>query len=481
VDPFDLEFLLRALSGGATLAGTGLTAECRFTGVTTDSRKVAPGDLFVALEGARADGNLFVDDALDRGAAGAIAREDARFRPRPGRPVLLVREPLRALGSLAAAYRRRLPAAVVGITGSAGKTTTRELLYQLLADPLAPPPAGEEGAVVRAEKSFNNALGVPLTIFRATRATRVLILEIGTSGPGEIGALARIALPEVAVVTNVGAAHLDGLGTIDGVAREKGALVEGLRDFGTAVLNADDPRVAAMRARLPARCGAVLYGTSGAAQVRGVILPEGARARLEVRIAGAGETAVTLPFPGRHNAMNALAAIAAVHALGRDAIALAARLEAARLPGRRLEALRLGPVEIIDDAYNANPASTAAALEVLASFPGRRIFVFGGMRELGAERERLHREIGALAARAGLAVFCGVGEDAAIAVSAARAAGLAADRTLACPTPEAAAEALAPALAEGGTVLVKGSRAAALERFIARLGALLGAPEGLAR
>jgi UDP-N-acetylmuramoyl-tripeptide--D-alanyl-D-alanine ligase len=470
VDAFDLEFVLRSLPGGATLIGADPARDVRFTGISTDSRTVQPGDLFFALAGTRVDGNAFVDGALARGAAGAVAREGAAlFTPRAGKPVLLLRDPLRALGSLAAAYRRRLPAHVVAITGSAGKTTTRELLHHLLAT------GDDEPAdrVVQSEKSFNNALGVPLTIFRASRETRVLILEIGTSGPGEIAALARIALPEVAVVTNVGAAHLDGLGTIEGVAEEKGALVAALRDFGTAVLNADDARVIAMRARLPRTCGALLYGTSGAAQVRGVLLAEAGATRLEVSFAGGGPQAVGLPFPGRHNAMNALAALAAAQAIGRDATVLAARLATARLPGRRLEPFRIGPVEVIDDAYNANPASTAAALEVLAGLGGRRIFVFGGMRELGAEREALHREIGALAARAELAVFCAIGDDAAIALDAARAAGMPADRLFASADPESAADALLPSLGDGGTVLVKGSRAAKLERLIERLRARL--------
>lgn len=466
MDPFDLEFLLRSLSGGASLVGADPARAVRFTGVTSDSRTVAPGDLFVALEGERADGNAFVADALARGAAGALAREGAaRFGARPEKPVLLVRDPLRALGSLAAAYRRRLPAQVIAITGSSGKTTTRELLFHLLAAESDAPDA----RVVRSEKSFNNALGVPLTIFRATRETKVLILEIGTSGPGEIATLAKIGMPEVSLVTNVAAAHLEGLGSLEGVAEEKGALVAALREFGTAALNADDARVAAMRARLPKSCGAILYGTSGAAQVRGVILPEGPRTRLEVRIAGGDAFAVDLPFPGRHNAMNALSALAAAHAIGRDAAALAPRLATARLPGRRLESIRVGPVDLLDDAYNANPSSTAAALEVLSGLPGRRIFVFGGMRELGAEREALHRQVGTLAARAGLAIFAAVGEDAAIALEAARAAGFAEAGLFASADPESAADRLLPALGEGGTVLVKGSRAAKLERFIERL------------
>jgi UDP-N-acetylmuramoyl-tripeptide--D-alanyl-D-alanine ligase len=462
MEPFDLDFLLRALPGGATLAGGDSGA--RFTGVATDSRAVRPGDLFVALAGERFDGNDFVEAALAAGAAGAVAREGARFSPRREAPVILVRDPLRALGALAAEVRRRLRAAVVAITGSSGKTTTRDLVAQALGE-----------GTVSAEKSFNNALGVPLTIFRAERETRVLVLEVGTSAPGEIASLGRIARPDVAVITNVGPAHLERLGSVEGVAREKGALVEALREGGVAVLNADDPLVSGMRARVPAGRGAVLFGTGEEARVRGAIAVEPWGTRLEVSIAGGPPIALRLRFPGRHNAMNALAALATVHALGRPVEEAALRLERARLPGRRLEALRVGPIEVLDDAYNANPASTAAALEVLAASSARRIFVFGGMRELGAEEKARHREIGALAARAGIALFLAVGDEAAIALDGAREAGLPAERTVRAEEPGAAADLLLPALLPGDLVLVKGSRAARLERFIERLRTLLDA------
>lgn len=460
MDRFDLDFVLRSLRGGAALYGG--PGDAIFTGVTTDSRRVAPGDLFVAIRGERFDGNDFVDAALAAGATGAIVREGARFSPRPDKVVIAVRDPLRALAGLAAEVRRRLPARVVAITGSSGKTTTRELLRQIL-------PASN---VVASEKSFNNAIGVPLTIFRATRATEVLILEMGTSAPGEIAALARIGLPDVAVVTNVGPAHLEQLGSLEGVAREKGALVAGLRPFGTAVLNGDDPHVLGMRARVPPGCGVLLFGTTGAARVRGVITGP----RLEVAVPGVAPIAVRLPFPGRHNAVDALAALAAVAALGLPLAEAAPRLERARLPERRLEPLQVGPVTVLDDAYNANPASTAAALDVLRELPGRRVFVFGGMRELGAARDPEHRRVGALAARADLAIFCGVGDDAALALEAARAEGMPAERLLHAEDPERAADALHPALEEGDRVLVKGSRAARLERFIDRLRARFSSP-----
>jgi UDP-N-acetylmuramoyl-tripeptide--D-alanyl-D-alanine ligase len=448
MEPFDLEFVARALDGSASLIGaSGLGAA--FAGVSTDSRTVKPGELFVALPGKNHDGNLYVKAALERGAAGAIAREDCPFQTIPGRPVVVVRDPLRALADIAAEYRRRLPARVVAITGSSGKTTTRELLRQILEPSLR---------TVASEKSFNNAVGVPLTIFRADRSTEALVLEIGTNAPGEIAALARIALPDVAVVTNVGPCHLEKLGSEEGVAREKGALVERVRDRGTVVLNGDDARVRAMAARVPAGRNVMFFGEG----------PGPYTEALE---------AVKLPFAGRHNRLNALAAIAAASALGIAPREAAPRLERATLPGRRLEPLELpGDVVILDDAYNANPASTAAALEVLEAAPARRrIFVFGGMRELGAESARHHRGVGERAKKAGVELIAAVGADAAIAAEAAIEAGLPAAAALRFETPELAAEALAPALTPGDRVLVKGSRAAELERFIARIRALRAA------
>jgi UDP-N-acetylmuramyl pentapeptide synthase len=264
------------------------------------------------------------------------------------------------------------------------------------------------------------------------------------------------------------------------VAREKGALVEGLRQWGTAVLNADDARVLAMRERLPETCGAVLFGTTGVAQVRGVILSRDDGSRLEVKAAGTSaespprDLVVDLPFPGRHNALDALAALACAHALGRDIADVGPRLASAKLPGRRLERVRIGPCEVLDDAYNANPASVAASLEVLAATPAPRVFVFGGMRELGAEREALHQEVGRLAAKAGLAMFWAIGPDAAISLDAACVSGLAPGAAFRADDAEAAADAIVPSLEKsGGCVLVKGSRAAKLERFIDRLRARL--------
>jgi UDP-N-acetylmuramoyl-tripeptide--D-alanyl-D-alanine ligase len=467
MEPFTLEWVLRALTARSTLIGS-TSLGTRFTGISTDSRTVRPGELFVAIPGERFDGNLFVKAALERGALGAIAREDCPFQTAPGRPVVVVKDPVAALGEIAAEYRRKLKAKVVAITGSSGKTTTRDLLKQLVS--------GARRAVA-AEKSHNNQVGVPITIFKADASTEVLILECGTNAPGEIDYLARIALPDVAVVTNVGACHLEKLGDEDGVALEKGALVERLRDGGAAVLNADDRRVRAMTDRLAPGRRAVFF-SGRMSPVPGAPAPVAAggaptaagRSAPDALLGPDALEGVALPFAGEHNRMNALAALAAAAALGIDPREVASRLADAELPGRRLERHALpGGVALIDDAYNANPASTVAALEVLARSDGRKVFVFGGMRELGAHGERHHRLIGEAAQASGVTILAAVGPDARVAAQAAIQAGLPAEKAILSDTPEEAADRLATRLEPGDQVLVKGSRAATLERFIDRL------------
>jgi len=479
MDAFTLEWVLRSLTMKSTLIGS-TSLGTRFTGISTDSRKVGPGELFIAIPGERFDGNLFVKAALERGAAGAIAREDCPFQTMAGRPIVVVKDPVLAMADLAAEYRRRLTAKVVAITGSSGKTTTRELVRHAI---------GAERRTVAAEKSHNNNVGVPITIFKADATTEVLILEVGTNAPGEIDALARIALPDVAVVTNVGACHLERLVDEDGVAVEKGALVARMREGGTAVLNADDHRVLGMAARMGAGRRTVFFsgrisplplGREGAPKPAGTFsvgAQGGAstststgRREDEMLVGPESLEGITLPFEGSHNRQNAIAALAVARALGLDVRAAARRLETAVLPGRRLERQALpNGIIVIDDAYNANPASTLAALDVLAGTKGRKVFVFGGMRELGTHAEKHHRAIGAHAALSGVAIMAAVGADARTAAQAAIQAGLRPEQVFPCDTPEEAALRLASRLEPGDQVLVKGSRAATLERFIDRL------------
>ncbi len=464
MEPFTLETLIRA-ADGAIVSGDGADAPgTRFDGVSTDSRSAREGDLFFALAGPRFDAHAFVPDAFARGVRAAVVRRDALIAGPRERLLVWVDDPLRALGRLAAAYREHLRRAkVIAITGSCGKTTTRDMVARLLEGRLS---------VVRADKSHNNAVGVPLTIFKADRTTEALVLELGTSRPGEIGALARMARPDVAVVTNVAPAHLEGLGDLDGVAREKGSIAKGLRPGGTLVLNADDERVRAMGADCPVE--RLLFGLEEKdADLQGALGGEDERT-LTVRGRGR-EVSIRLPFPGRHNARNALAALAAVEAAGVPFALVAPRLESFALPDRRLEPVRAGDLVFIDDAYNANPASVRAALEVLARFPplplgegrgeGRRVFVFGGMAELGAETARLHAALGADVVRARVDLLVAIGASAALTAAAAVDSGLGREAAVVLPSRDAAVPVLRDLIRPGDTVLFKGSRAAELEKL----------------
>ncbi|MBI1848917.1 MAG: UDP-N-acetylmuramoyl-tripeptide--D-alanyl-D-alanine ligase, partial [Planctomycetes bacterium] len=348
----------------------------------------------------------FAAKAVDAGAAGVLVESAEDSVAVSGASCLQVRSTRDALLALAAAVRSRLEstASVIGITGSVGKSTTKEILRAILE-------ASAPGAVVAAEKSFNNDVGLPMTIFRTDRRTRHLVLEIGTSGPGEIQRLSSIAAPNVAVVTRVAEAHLAGLGSIEGVAREKGALVRGLTERAIAVLNADDPRVVAMRREAPARV--VTFGLDEPADVRALDVAadaSGIRFRLvhDGRTIGDGH----LALPGRHNLSNALAAIAAATACGVDPAFALSALGAARgsLP-MRLEVAEHRSVQIVNDAYNANPASVEAALEWLATLPcaGRKIVVLGEMGELGDAAAELHRRVGRAIAQAGVDALVTVG------------------------------------------------------------------------
>jgi UDP-N-acetylmuramoyl-tripeptide--D-alanyl-D-alanine ligase len=423
------------------------------TGLAVDSRAVAAGDLFVALPGSRTDGSRFAADALRAGAVAVVARAGAV----PAGPRIEVADPLAALGAIAAAVRARSAARVVAITGSSGKTTTKDLLAAVLATRLD---------TVASAASFNNEIGLPLTLARLEPATQALVVEMGARGPGHIAALCRLARPEVGVVLNVGVAHIGMFGSRDAIAAAKGELVEALPARGTAVLNADDPLVAAMAARGTA---AVLwFGAGQAAEVRaeGISLDDEGRAHLKLRTpAGVAETA--LPAPGEHLVADALAAAAAAHALGLEPERIAAGLRAARLSPMRMQvARRPDGLTVINDAYNANPASMEAALKTLAGTRrrGRAVAVLGEMAELGEQGPGEHDRIGRLVCRLGIDRLVGVGELGGTIVRAARMEGMWPEEAIAVADAEAAVEVLEPWLEPSDVVLVKASRVVALDR-----------------
>ena len=443
--------------------------------VLVDSRALAPGDLFVALPGERVDGADFLPAAAAAGAAGALTT-----RPDAALPCVVVADPVVALGRLAAAVHARLlegGLVTVGITGSSGKTSTKDLLGQVLA---------AAGPTVSPQGSFNNDIGLPLTVLSADADTRHLVLEMGARGPGHIARLCRIARPRIGVVLNVGSAHLGEFGSAEVIAASKGELVEALPADGTAVLNADDPRVIGMAPRTAATV--VTTGVEAAADVRAtdVELDDGARARFTL-VAGGEQHPVALQVVGVHQVANALSAAAAALAAGMTPAAVAAALSAAGPRSRwRMEVTRRADgVTVVNDAYNANPESMRAALAALVRLPGRRrIAVLGAMGELGPAADAAHARLGRDAVRAGVDLVVSVGEDAigvhtgALAErgsdqdgadhTAAAAAG-SQEEAVHVPDRAAARRLLAEVVGPGDVVLVKASRSYGLEELAADL------------
>ncbi|MGY2064100.1 UDP-N-acetylmuramoyl-tripeptide--D-alanyl-D-alanine ligase [Blastococcus sp. SYSU DS0619] len=448
----------------AELAGGRLVGapEGAVTGtVTLDSRAVATGDLFVAVAGERADGHDFLPAAAAAGAVAALAA-----RPDPALPCVVVDDPVVALGRLAAGVHERLTAAGVrtlAITGSSGKTSTKDLLGQVLA---------AAGPTVSPPGSYNNDIGLPLTVLSADRDTRFLVLEMGARGPGHIARLCRVAPPQVGVVLNVGSAHLGEFGSADGIAQAKGELVEALTADCTAVLNADDPRVLGMAPRTSARV--VTTGRSAAADVRAVdvALDDSARARFTL-VAGGERHPVALRVVGEHQVANALSAAGAALAAGLRPADVAAALSAAETRSRwRMEVdRRADGVVVVNDAYNANPESMRAALAALAGLPGeRRIAVLGGMAELGPDAAAEHERLGRDAVAAGADLVVAVGADAVgIAEGAVAGGRRAGEESVHVPDRGAALAWLTEVLRPGDVVLVKASRSYGLELLAADL------------
>jgi UDP-N-acetylmuramoyl-tripeptide--D-alanyl-D-alanine ligase len=450
--------LVRATQGA--LVGGDLGVAIR--GVSIDSRTVAVGEAFFAIRGHHLDGHAFLGEAIGRGAACVVVHA-LPDDPPAHVPVVLVDDTTRALGRLATWHRSRREMPVVAVTGSNGKTTTKEMIASVLA---------LRWNVLKPAGSFNNQWGVPLTILGLTPAHGALVLELGANKPGEIEYLTRIAAPTVGVVTTVGAAHTEFFGSLDGVAAEKSALVRGVPPTGRVVLNADDPRVVAMASL--AAAPVVTFGRDRPADVgvTGPVAQEPGGLVLTLRV-GTREHRARLAFAGLHNVTNALAAAAAGHALGLSIGEIARGLEAARPAKGRCVWREAGGVRILDDSYNANPASLRAALETLqAGGAGRLMVALGDMLELGDLAVEAHREAGRAIADAGVAELVGVGRLAAAAVEAARARGLAG--VVHTTTFEDTVAHLLKRVAPGDALLVKGSRGMRMERVVDALLARLG-------
>jgi UDP-N-acetylmuramoyl-tripeptide--D-alanyl-D-alanine ligase len=455
----DLVDVLAATGGELVRVG----AATGFRGVATDSRTLEPGELFVAIRGEQHDGHAFLAQAIARGAGGLVVEAGTSLAELDGVTVVAVRESLAALGDLAALHRRRHRIPLLAVAGSNGKTTTKEMLAAILRAVYG------DAHVVATRGSQNNLVGLPLTLLRVGDATRVVVLEVGMNAPGEVWRLAEIAQPDVALITCVAEEHLQGVGSIRGAALANAELYRRLRPSGTAVVNADDPEVRAVGTAFDGR--RILFGEGGDVRALDVV-DEGVDGTRFVLDAGGERRAVRLQIAGRHNVANALAATAAAQAVGVPLDAACTALEAFTAPTMRMQRMTLASgAVVLNDCYNANPGSMAAALQTLAaSHAARRIAALGEMLELGAAADRAHREIGRRAAAARLDGLYLMGTHAAAVRDGATEGGLAPERIAIFSTHDALAEALRATLRAGDLLLVKGSRGAALERVLGRLG-----------
>jgi UDP-N-acetylmuramoyl-tripeptide--D-alanyl-D-alanine ligase len=423
-------------------------------GYSIDSRTVGPGQLFFAVKGERLDGHDFVVSALERGAVAAVVRKDQLGRyPRQMR-LLAVEDTLVALQTLAMAVRKLWGKPLVGVTGSMGKTTTKEAVAHVL---------GTQFRVLKSEGNFNNHFGLPLMLLKLQPEYDVAVIEMGMSHAGEIGALAKIAQPEIGVVTNVAPVHLEFFDSLAGIARAKYELIESLPAGGTAVLNTDDEYVSQFGRDFKGKV--VMYGTRTTADVRAEhVRSRGAEgSEFDVVIGGVRERA-RLPLVGEHNILNALAAVAVGVERGLKPSEAVGALAGLAPADKRGEVLRLGNITVINDCYNCNPKALNAMVDTLAGMAAqRRIAVVGAMLELGPTGEELHRQAGRHIAEKKIDVLLGVRGPAQAMVEAARQAGMRAEFV---PTPEEASEWLAREARDGDVILMKASRGVKLEKAL---------------
>jgi UDP-N-acetylmuramoyl-tripeptide--D-alanyl-D-alanine ligase len=433
--------------------------EMTFTGISTDTRKIERGSLFVALKGTSFDAHDYLAQAAEQGAAAAVVSRVPENAPR-GLPLFVVDDTLHALGRLGRHRRRALGARVVAVAGSNGKTTTKELLRAVLS------PAFHVHAT---EANLNNQVGVPLTLLAAPDDAQAAIVEAGTNEPGEVTLLSRIIEPDAAIITSIGEEHLEGLGSVEGVLQEELAIFDGLAPGGMGFV-ADEP------AELPTgaqeRIGGMRLRVAGF-DARADLYPDGGKEGVRFRPDGSTEwtfrgVPIHLPLPGMHNVRNALLALGVAVEWGVSVEEAARGLAGMKVPRMRNEWLRVGTVGVIADCYNANPPSMRAALDLLATVPaeGEKVAIIGTMRELGDHAEQLHRELALHAAG-----LVGHGIDRVVATGDFVRAfeqnhSELGDRLISAEDPLAGYEALRPALHGNETILLKGSRGVALERLM---------------
>lgn len=436
--------------------GTLLYPDCRFSRVSTDSRSLAPGDLFVALRGESFDAHLFLQQVAGRASGLVVQYPDKQLNV----PQWVVPDTILALGQLAVLARQQFDGTLLAITGSSGKTTVKEMLASILAC---------SAPVLATQGNLNNHIGVPKTLLALEAEHRFAVLELGASAPGEISYLASLARPDIAVVLNVLPAHVEGFGSLAGVAAAKGEIYRSLEASGIAVLNLDEPWLEQWQKTLPCletvtfsldKTDADVHASAIRLDVQGCaafVLHIRDREREQ-------QLPVQLRIPGRHNVNNALAAAGCAVAAGLEITTIAAGLESvSAVAGRMENKAGVNGCQVIDDSYNANPGSVKAAIDVLAGLDGRRILVLGDMAELGADADKLHYQVGEYASEQGLDLLLACGDLCAHAV-----AGFGEGGRL-CKDKAALVESLQSELTTGVTMLVKGSRSAGMDEVVEQI------------
>ncbi len=431
------------------LAGRMIGQDIAINGVCSDSRQVDSGSLFIALRGPNHDGHQHVAAAAEAGAVAALVEHPVDCVI----PQLIVDDTRLALGQLAHAWRNELGTPLLAVTGSNGKTTVKEMCAAILS---------QAGTTLATRGNLNNDIGVPLTLLRLERGHQFGVIEMGANHPGEISYLTATTRPQVAILNNAAAAHLEGFGSLEGVARAKGEIFEGLAQNGVAIINADDSFAPLWR-ELSAGHQVITFGLEQKADVTARWQGDVFGSRLEVTTPVA-ELQIDLALPGRHNVMNALAAIAATTALNIDNEQIVRGLESMQAVGGRLQARRgINGATVLDDSYNANPASMGAGIKVLAECRGQRYLALGDMGELGGEAAELHRQVGDAARDAGIDRLYACGE---LSHAAAEAFG---EQGHFFAQQQQLIEALLPEMKSDVTVLVKGSRSSRMERVVEAL------------
>lgn len=456
MDPRSLQFVVDA-SGGTLVEGVSDGVVRR---VVTDSRSVADGDLFVALRGERFDAHEFLPGLVGRAGVSALVGRSRESMTLAGLPRILVDDTRQALGRLAAAYRSGFDLPVVCVGGSNGKTTTKELIASV---------AGSRLRMLKSEASFNNDIGVPLTLLSLDSSHEAAVLEAGTNHPGELVPLVRMIAPRLGVITSIGREHLEFFGDLDGVVREEGAVGEalpGAADGGVLFLDGDSPFASSLAARTQARVVRVGFGRANDWSAE-IVSMDWTSTSFRVRCPHPDWSGLfSMNLPGRHSVPNALYALAVSCELGVEPAAARDGLAAFRPASRRLACREVAGVRILDDSYNANADSMLAALNTFAQLPcsGRRWAVLGDMAELGEATEEAHREVGLAAARLGIGPIVAIGRRSGITVAA---SGREADRAFG--DVDSATRLLLGELRSGDALLVKASRSSALDRVVDRL------------